>query len=175
MPNYGANRIPVLRYTYIFLTYIFMKRTLLFLTSLMVLASCGGPKTITLSSPDGSKQVKIDVEVADNTIDRTNGLKNRSSLAEGHGMLFVFPVPQKLSFWMQETRIPLDIMFFDVNGRFISGMDMQPCSNDPCPQYTAPEVGQYVLEANKGYRNKNGIGVGWMLDLKEINAISSPE
>jgi uncharacterized protein len=142
--------------------------------SVLMLASCGGPKPLTLTSADGSGTVTVQAEVADNPDARNQGLMNRTQLAEDAGMLFVFPEPQMLVFWMKNTKIPLDIMFFDAEGRFTGGIEMQPCLQDPCPRYAAPALSKYALEANKGFRAKHGIGMGWKLDLKQAEEMSNP-
>ncbi len=51
------------------------------------------------------------IEVADNGAERENGLMRRTSMPEDHGMLFVYPEPKLLSFWMKNTAIPLSIAF----------------------------------------------------------------
>jgi uncharacterized membrane protein (UPF0127 family) len=141
---------------------------------LLTLAACGGPKSITLVSSDGAKRVVVQAEIADTQETRSRGLMERTELAEDAGMLFVFPSKQVLSFWMLNTKIPLDIVFFDESGNFIAGMDMRPCEQEPCPRYTAPEPGVYALEVNKGFRAKHGIGIGWKLDVQSLQGVVNP-
>ena len=57
------------------------------------------------------------VEVVDNDADRAKGLMHRRSLPEGTGMLFDFHREQDVSFWMQNTYIPLDMIFIRADGR----------------------------------------------------------
>ncbi len=142
--------------------------------SLLMLASCG-PQPLTLKSEDGSKQLTLQVEIADTPEARNQGLMNRTEMAADHGMLFVFPEPQMLVFWMKDTKIPLDIAFFDKDGKFIGGMEMQPCVQEPCPRYSAPAMGSYALEMVKGTRVKHGIGMGWSLDVNAVKAMSNPK
>lgn len=141
-------------------------RKLLLASVCLFLAACGTQK-ITLSSLDGSKQIPLTVEVVKTEKDRNKGLQNRTKLEDGHGMLFVFDKPQMVSMWMKNTEIPLDMIFFDINGDMASAEDnVQPCpvsSTENCPQYKSREQTTAVLEVPAGWRVKNGVGVGWKL------------
>lgn len=84
-------------------------------------------------------------------------------------MLFVFDNPQIVSFWMRNTPIPLDLLFFGEDGGFSSAQDgMLPCEKADCPTYKSIELTKYALEINKGEREALGIGVGWKLDLSSL-------
>ena len=143
-------------------------------TLTIMLTACGGPKVITLSSFDGQQTVKLTVEVADSQKERMRGLMERKELKPDNGMLFVFKDPQILTFWMKDTLIPLEIMYFDPQGNFVSAALMEPCKSDPCTRYTSQALSSYAVEVAPGYRTANGIGVGWKLDPKEIAGISNP-
>lgn len=141
---------------------------------LTVLTGCGS-KELNLSSYDGSKTVAVTVEIADAPKERSLGLMNRAKLEEGKGMLFVFKEPAMLSFWMKDTRIPLDILYFDANGEFVSTAEMVPCTADPCAQYKTQAMSKYALEVNPDFRKSNEIGVGWKLDLDQVRKMSRPK
>lgn len=143
------------------------------LLSLMALAGCG-PQTITLSPFDGSSPVSVNIEIADSPKEREQGLMKRKSLEPGTGMLFVFREGQMLKFWMKDTLIPLDILFFDKNGEFVNGVTMEPCKGDPCPQYASASLAQYALEVPSDFRITHKIGSGWKLNLDEIRKIARP-
>jgi uncharacterized membrane protein (UPF0127 family) len=124
---------------------------------------------------DGKRQVSLKVEIADSAKERTKGLMNRTRLEKDTGMLFVFPAPQMMSFWMKNTLIPLEILYFDVDGNFINALVMQPCEADPCAQYPSAAQASYALEVAPGYRADHAIGSGWKLDVKQVKAMSNPK
>lgn len=141
-----------------------MQITRFFAATLLVLlfAGCSRISDITLTSPDGTV-VTVPVETADDPEERARGLMDRDDLAPGTGMLFVFSEPQMLNFWMKNTRIPLEILYFDAEGMFVNVLSMEPCEDDPCPAYPSAALAQYALEVNPGFRDEHGIGIGWRL------------
>lgn len=56
-------------------------------------------------------EVPLQLELAATPESRIQGLMNRDGLAPQDGMLFLFPEPHDYSFWMKDTRIPLDMLF----------------------------------------------------------------
>ena len=148
-----------------------IRKILSILFCLFALTACG-PKTLTLSAFDGSKSVKMTVEIADSPEERERGLMNRPRLETDHGMLFVFPVPAIQTFWMKNTLIPLEILFFDANGEFVNAATMAPCKADPCDTYTSLALAQYALEVPPDFRVSHGVGVGWKMDLKKVRGMA---
>ena len=104
--------------------------------------------------------VLIDVEIAETFEERAKGLMNRESLPEDAGMMFVFFEPTRGGFWMKDTLIPLSIAFIDEEETIAQIIDMEPCTEDPCPDYV-PDV-DYVaaLEVNQGAFDEWGVDVG---------------
>ncbi len=100
---------------------------------------------------------KILVEIADYPKARRKGLMFRKSMKENHGMLFIFEKSEKLSFWMKNTYIPLDIGYFDENKRLIEVHQMEPHSLEPVE---CSRKALYALEMNIGWFEKKKVKAG---------------
>lgn len=99
----------------------------------------------------GDEEIPIHVEIADDPDEQQVGLMNRTELSEDRGMLFLFSQPQILSFWMKNTLIPLDVLFFDAEGNFINVQTMDPCAGDPCMTYSSSALATSALELSAGF------------------------
>lgn len=118
---------------------------------------------ITLVAPDGSKESMV-VEIADNPMEQRKGLMFRERLLQGEGMLFVFREEQERNFWMKNTRIPLDILYFNAQGAFLSRASMLPCRSEPCELYPSKGNASYALEVNRGELKTVRVENGWNLE-----------
>jgi len=115
--------------------------------------------------------IKVNLELADTQLRRAQGLMGRKELGENSGMIFMFPLRSRQSFWMQNTHLPLDIAFLDDDGSIFQIEQMYPLStrftssNKPC---------KYAIEMNEGWFAKHNIEPGfnffnnesWLDDLK---------
>jgi uncharacterized membrane protein (UPF0127 family) len=92
------------------------------------------------------------IEIADDDSERARGLMFRDAMAADRGMLFIYDADQPQAFWMKNTKIPLDILYFDGSRKLVSQQrDVPPCSlGDACPSYPSKAPAQYVLELNAG-------------------------
>ena len=92
------------------------------------------------------------VEVAATVQARTTGLMYRQSMAATHGMLFVHSVEAPQVYWMKNTRMALDILYFNRARKLVSQQrNVPPCRlGDQCPLYPSQAAALYVLELNAG-------------------------
>jgi uncharacterized membrane protein (UPF0127 family) len=106
------------------------------------------------------------VDLAVTRGEQARGLMFREELPAEHGMLFIFPREDWRSFWMKNTRIPLDILYFDADLALVSmAENARPCVADPCPSYPSEAPARYVLELNAGTARALGVEKGDRLVL----------
>lgn len=99
--------------------------------------------------------------------ERERGLMFRRELPRDQGMLFVQP-PGPAAFWMKNTYIPLDLLYFDADGRLLQiEANAPPCTTPNCPIFASdtPTV-HYILEINGGEAARRGIRIGDRLRLE---------
>ncbi len=101
-------------------------------------------------------------EVAFTKKGRTIGLMFRDALDKDHGMLFIYPQEQRLSFWMKNTKIPLSIAFINSKEIITQIEFMTPYS---LVSHTSKEKVKYALEMEQGWFEKNGIKAGSKVGL----------
>jgi len=80
-------------------------------------------------------------------------------------MIFVFGRPQKMSFWMRNTELPLDIGYIDPDGTLREIYPMYPHDEKPVPSV---ERRQIALEMNHGWFARAGVKPGAKLDMKAL-------
>lgn len=106
--------------------------------------------------------VEIPVEVAKTDQQRQKGLSGRTNLADKNGMIFVFQKGSKPTFWMKDTKIPLDIIWIR-NGKIVKIDKNVPTeigkTDTELTRYFSPQAIDYVLEVNAGFSDKNKITV----------------
>lgn len=101
---------------------------------------------------------RFTVEIADEPEEHAQGLMFRDSMPADHGMLFIFPRSSPRSFWMKNTRIPLDILYFDAQRRLVKAHhNVPPCRSRRCPSYSSKWPAKYVLELNGGTAERIGV------------------
>ncbi len=107
----------------------------------------------------GDTRLRFAVEVADDEVERARGLMFRDRLPRFGGMLFVYETPRPVAFWMKNTLIPLDMLFFDAAGRLVRVHENAvPGDLTSIPGGETPV--RFVLEINGGAARDLGIAPG---------------
>jgi uncharacterized membrane protein (UPF0127 family) len=127
--------------------------------SLAAQAADCAPDRVDLRGPGG--QARFTVEIADDTDERAQGLMNRPKMATSHGMLFVYDHPQSVAFWMENTLIPLDMVFIGSDG-VVRNVHANAIPKDRTAIPGGDDI-QFVLEINGGLAARMGIAPGWQL------------
>ena len=122
-----------------------------------------GRGTATLTSLTSS--VEIDALIADEDDERAYGLMYRPRMRDDLGMAFLYDQDTSGGFWMKNTLIPLSIAFFDADGSILRIMDMEPCTEDPCPSYNPDVTYRGALEVNQGMFEQWGISEGDRIEV----------
>ena len=105
--------------------------------------------------------------VADTDATRARGLMDATDVdlmptAGGavRGMLFVFPAPEMVSFWMRGTEVALDLAYLDESMRILDVLAMTPFDETPRPSSVPVS---FALEVRAGTLADLGLGVGDLL------------
>jgi hypothetical protein len=111
----------------------------------------------------------VDAEVAATRESRTRGLMWRRALAEGTGMLFIFPEEEWLTFWMKNTLIPLDMIFLSKDQVIVGIVERA----EPKTLTSRGPEGKalYVLEVPGGWAGKIGLAPGLKVTLEGTQSI----
>lgn len=93
--------------------------------------------------------IPLDVVVFETQEEQRLGLMYVEELFEGTGALFVFEKETAVRFWMKNTQLPLDMLFFNRQGKLIYWVSsIQPCITEDCEVVRVGGV-KYVVEMKK--------------------------
>jgi len=115
-----------------------------------------------ISDSTNVRKAAIDIEIADTDYERQLGLMKRLSMNEKQGMLFIFPVEERQSFWMRNTLISLDMIFINSNKKIITIHKNTKVLSEQSYPSTAPA--QFVLEVKAGFTDKYNIQIEDKID-----------
>jgi uncharacterized membrane protein (UPF0127 family) len=131
------------------------------------------------AEPEATQEVLIPIktpkgpvlyaELADTPLKRGRGLMFREQLPPDRGMLFTFGDMQTWSFWMKNTKIPLDIVWMDDKKRIVHIERNVPIctkTDDSCPQYRSNDAAMFVLELGGGRAEALDLQRGKKLEFK---------
>jgi len=140
-----------------------------------LLAGCGSEPEET-PAPKGVDEY-FPIKVGDRVVrmqlavrgeEMAKGLMHRRALGRDDGMIFVFPRPQQLSFYMRNTLVPLDIGYFSPDGELKEIYAMH--ARDERSTVSRGRHLQFALEMNQGWYRENGVAPGAKLDLAALAA-----
>lgn len=145
------------------------------LSALAVLSGCGRePKVAVATATTAAKGIeeRFSIRIGDQTVpmqlavrteEMMQGLMYRKTMPEDEGMLFVYAGPRRMSFWMHNTEIPLDIGFIDGHGVLKEIYPMYP--RDETSVRSRGSDLKFALEMNQGWFARHGVKPGAQLDL----------
>ncbi len=108
----------------------------------------------------------FNVSVAADYPSRAYGLMNRTHLSRTRGMLFAFRDSAPRTFWMKDTRVALDMLFFNAKYQLVAMQsNAQPCTKAPCKLYPSRVPARYVLELAAGTAKRLGAQIGQHLRI----------
>lgn len=113
----------------------------------------------TITARIGSTSYNL--EIADSTRKRGQGLSWRGALPADQGMLFLFDQPGRYEFIMGGMRFPLDFIWLN-NGLVVDLKENVPPlkANQPSINFTAKNNFDQAIELNAGEIKKNGLKPG---------------
>jgi uncharacterized membrane protein (UPF0127 family) len=123
--------------------------------------------TAVITSPDGKEKAAFDLEIADTEEAQKIGLMYRESMADNQGMLFVYKTADKMNFWMKNTYLPLDLVFFLPDSTVYKVYpDNQPFTESGIAP--AKEC-QFALEINAGLAKVHNLAPGDKISWKRLS------
>lgn len=116
---------------------------------------------------------KIQLEVAQTPEQQAMGLMYRPALPDDRGMLFAFPSPQPVKFWMKNVPVPLDMVFIQKGVVKYIQASAPPCANEPCPTYGPNVLIDTVIELRSGRAAELGLKIGDSVKIEFLKSGAS--
>ncbi|BAZ38391.1 hypothetical protein NIES4101_43280 [Calothrix sp. NIES-4101] len=110
----------------------------------------------------------IQLEVAKTPQQQAMGLMYRPVLANDRGMLFKFPSPQPVRFWMKNVPVALDIVFLYQGVIQDITAAAPPCAKEPCPTYGPEKLVDQVIELRAGRAAELSLKAGDRIEIKYL-------
>ena len=115
-------------------------------------------KSVAFLDTNDDTLATIDVAIADNDKERSQGLMDVRDMPSDKGMLFIFDKNQPRSFWMANTPLSLDIMFVNESFEIVRiHQNAQPFSEK---SFESEKPAKYVIETNGGFSVSHDIQEG---------------
>ncbi len=104
----------------------------------------------------GAEQLKTELALTEKQ--EMTGMMFRTNMAENEAMLFVFPQPQQVAFWMKNTILPLSAAYIDPDGVIQEIHKLKPLDTNSV--IAASDQIQFVLETKQGWFKRHNVGIG---------------
>lgn len=117
--------------------------------------------------------IPLEVQIADTEPRRVRGLMFQDQLPYDQGMIFVFDQPGLYSLWMLNMQFPLDMIWFDEDGKVVHiETNISPCRTaleiTTCQSLVPEKEAIYVLEVTSGFVEQNNITKDSVLTIISI-------
>jgi uncharacterized protein len=142
--------------------------SILILLLFLLITVLNAQETTNIIIKNNYKDIFFNVEIARKKIDRDKGLMFRENLNIDKGMLFIFPNESKVSMWMKNTLISLDIIFISKNHKIVDIINNAKAMSKKI--LTSKVKAKYALEINAGLVKKLNIKIGNNTYFEEINS-----
>lgn len=119
--------------------------------------------TLSIGEPE---KISMEVEIASTAPAQAKGLMNVKEVPDDYGLVFIWPEPGVHSFYMKNTLIPLDIAWWDEDGKIVDIQTMTPCRQDPCPVYDPAAEHIAAVEVKAGLLSSSEVRVGDSVRLR---------
>ena len=145
-------------------------RLSVFAFATLLLAACSNAESrLVLHTAKGD--FTFNIEIADDNAERAKGLMFRDHLSADAGMLFDYGQEQLASFWMQNTLIPLDMIFIGADGVVKNiHVNARPLDTTSIPSEFPV---RFVLEIAGGRSQEIGLDVGDKMDQARVGQPAS--
>ena len=128
----------------------------------------GWDKRAAIVQTQENEIIEFRVLIAQSNKQRRQGLMHIESMEEDQGMLFIFDPNRKVSMWMSNTPMTLDMLFIDKNGKIINiAKNTTPYSTKGISSGGSIN---WVLEINGGLTDQLNIKSGDHVRLGSIKA-----
>ncbi len=131
---------------------------------------------------------EFELEIAADEESRAKGLMDRDTIDEHGGMLFIYPWPQMLGFWMKNCLIEMDILFVSDKGVITATHRMKPPPpkrpgqseadyDNALPRYESRRPAQFAIELKAGTIERLKIKVGDRIemDVERLENLANPK
>lgn len=110
----------------------------------------------------------IELEVAETSEQQAMGLMFRDALPDNRGMLFPFESERRVSFWMKNVPVALDMIFIRGDRVIDIAVSVPPCLAELCPIYGPEAAVDKVIELRGGRTKELGLKTGDSIVIKPL-------